>query len=110
MKHVSQELEDLVNICTDAHRQSAGGLVWLSWCGLSEKSKGRKTVPQHGSTLIAVTSWFARQLLLNFDKLEFMHFDIALRNVLQNPPADWHVPSSSSSSFVYPPLATTAST
>ena len=63
MLHVSQELEDLVKICTYAHRQLAGGLVWLSWCGLSEKSRGRKTVPCRGSTLLAVTSWFARMLL-----------------------------------------------
>ena len=106
MLHVSQELEDLVNICTYAHRQLAGGLVWLSWCGLSEKSRGRKTVPCHGATLIAVSSWFARQLLENFNKLEFMHFDIALRNALQSPPADWHW---CQASYVYPPLATTAS-
>ena len=89
MQHVSQELEDLVKICTYANRQLAGGLVWLSWCGLSEKSRGRKTVPAHGSTLVAVTSWFVRQLLIHFDKLEFIHFDIALRNVMQSPPPGW---------------------
>ena len=88
MNIVSQELEDLVKICTYASRQHAGGLVWLSWCGLSEKSKGRKTVPCHGSTLVAVTSWFARKLLENFDMLEFCHFDIALRNLLQSPPEE----------------------
>ena len=101
MQDISQELEGLVNICTYAHRAMSGGLVWLSWCGHSAKSKLRKTVPAHGSTLLALTSWFARQLLQNFDKLEFMHFDIALRNVLQNPPEDWHW---CQASFVYPSI------
>ena len=101
MKQVSEELEDLVKICTYASRQHAGGLVWLSWCGLSEKSKGRKTVPCHGSTLVAVTSWFAQKLLENFDILEFCHFDIALRNLLQSPPGDWFW---CRASFVYPSI------
>ena len=90
MQNISQELEDLVKISTYAHKHMSGGLVWLSWCGLSAKSKGRKTVPTHGSTLLAVTSWFARQLLQHFNDLEFCHFDIALRNVLQKPPGDWN--------------------
>ena len=100
MQTVSQELEDLVRICTCAHRQRAGGLVWLSWCG-GAGGKTRKSAPCHGSTLIAMTSWFARQLLQNFDKLEFMHFDIALRNVLQKPPADWDW---CQASFVHPSI------
>ena len=108
MQDVSQELEDLVKISTYACRQNAGGLVWLSWCGLSEKSKGRKTVPCHGSTLIAVTPWFAWKLLQEFVKLESCHFDIALRNLLQSPPEDWFW---CRASFVFsPPLGTTAST
>ena len=100
LQNVSQELEDLVKICTIAHRQHAGGLVWLSWCGAEGKA-GRKTAPMHGSTLVAVASWFARELLLNFNKLEFKHFDIALRNVLQKPPADW---TWCEASFVYPSI------
>ena len=63
-------------------------MIWLSWCG-GAGGKTRKSAPCHGSTLLAVTSWFARQLLLIFDKLEFMHFGIALRDVLQTPPAGW---------------------
>ena len=105
LQNVSQELHDLVKICTYAHRQRAGGLVWLSWCG-GAGGKSRKTAPCHGSTLLAISAWFARQLLLNFDKFEFMHFDIALRNVLQNPPADW---TWCQASFVYPPSAIIAS-
>ena len=100
LQNVSQELHDLVKICTYAHRQRAGGLVWLSWCG-GAGGKSRKTAPCHGSTLLAISAWFARQLLLNFDKFEFMHFDIALRSVLQNPPADW---TWCQASFVYPSI------
>ena len=88
MQDISSNLEDLVKICTYAHRQLAGGLVWLSWCGLSAKSSGRKTVPAHGTTLLGVSAWFASQLLQNFHKLQFMHFDVALRNLLQDPPED----------------------
>ena len=90
MQNISQEMEDPANICTYAHRQLAGGLVWLSWCGLSAKSKGRKTAPAHGSQLVALSSWFVRKMLETCDKLSFMHFGIALRNVLQSPPEDWH--------------------
>ena len=36
--------------CTYAHRQRAGGLVWLSWCG-GAAGKARKLKPAHGSTL-----------------------------------------------------------
>ena len=100
MQNISEELQDLVKICTFAHRQRAGGLVWLSWCG-GGGGKSRKSAPCHGSTLLAVTSWFARKLLDNFDKLEFMHFDVALRNVLQRPPADWYW---CQASFVYPSI------
>ena len=49
-----------------------------------------------------MTSWFARMLLLqNFDKLEFCHFDAALRNALENPPANWYW---CQASFVYPSI------
>ena len=100
LQSVSQELEDLVKICTYAHRQRAGGLVWLSWCG-GNLGKSRKSAPTHGSALLAVTSWFARELLENFHKLEFKHFDIALRSALQRPPADWYW---CQASFVYPSI------
>ena len=50
MQQVSQELEDLVRICTYAHRAHAGGLVWLSWCG-GAAGKACKLKPSHGSTL-----------------------------------------------------------
>ena len=100
LQNMSPALEDMVKICTYAGRQQAGGLVWLSWCGGSGK-KSRKSAPCHGSTLLAVTSWFANKLLEDFDKLDFCHFDIALRNLLQNPPATWHW---CQASFVYPSI------
>ena len=100
LQNFSQELKDLVKICTNAHRWKGGGLVWLSWCGGGGRTT-RTTGPCHGSTLLAVSAWFARHLLANFDKLKFRHFDIALRSVLQKPPADWRW---CQTSFVYPSL------
>ena len=101
MQNVSTTLQDLAKICTFARRQEAGGLVWLSWRGASGSGKSRKRVPSHGSTLLAATSWTARCVLQDFQRFEFTHFDVALRNVLQNPPASW---AWLRASFVYPSI------
>ena len=100
-QNMSPAVEGLVRISTYAGRQQDGGLAWLSWCGGSDKAS-RKSAPSHGSTLLAVTSWFARKRFDSFDKLDFCYFDVAPRNLLQNPPAHW---LSCQASFVYPPSA-----
>ena len=56
-------LEDMVKICTEAHRAGARDLLWMSWL----PNKKRKTFPTRYSGLIALTSEGARKLMLNFD-------------------------------------------
>ena len=80
----SEELEDIVKLCTAAHRRGKGGLVWLSWDGGGDS--GRKLAPCHASTLLAVSHLTAVVMLSEFDKFTFRHFDLALRARLEEEP------------------------
>ena len=59
-KGASSHVEDLVKICTAAHRQGRGDLVWLSWDGAEKK--GSKIKVCHAATLIAVSARGAKKL------------------------------------------------
>ena len=73
----TQELLDIVQMCTLAHRAGRGDLVWLSW----EGSTGRKSHPSHGTTLVAISHLRAASMLAEFP-FEFMHWDLALLSAL----------------------------
>ena len=73
----TQELLDIVQMCTLAHRAGRGDLVWLSW----EGSKQRKSHPCHGSTLLAISHLRAASMLAEFP-FEFKHWDLALLSAL----------------------------
>jgi hypothetical protein len=77
----TEELQDIVKLCTAAHRRGKGGLVWLSWDGGS--TSGRKLSPCHASTLLAVSHLTAVVMLSEFEKFSFRHFDLALRARLE---------------------------
>ena len=101
----SMELQDIVKICNQAARHQLGGLVWLCYesCGASSKSrvKARRCSPAHGAMCIAVTAKTARKMQRDWKLLGFYHFDIALRNLLEDNPEvgmDWEA------GFVYPPI------
>jgi hypothetical protein len=77
----TEELQDIVKLCTAAHRHGKGGLVWLSWDGGA--ASGRKLSPCHASTLLAVSHLTAVVMLSEFAKFSFRHFDLALRARLE---------------------------
>ena len=70
----SQELTDLVRVCTQAERLGRGNLVWLAW----EANNSKKTMPSHGSTLMALTPAFARSFLSHLQEVEPDHLDLVL--------------------------------
>ena len=70
----SQELKDLVRVCTAAQRRGRGNFVWLAW----EANNERRTMPSHGLTLAAVTPTFARSFLQHLEEVEPDHLDLVL--------------------------------
>ena len=73
----SQDLTDIVKICTEASRAGAEDLLWLSW--VEAKSRLRRA-PSRYSGLIAISAVGARKLLAHFTQwLEPGHFDTQLR-------------------------------
>ena len=80
----TQELHDLVQMCTIAHRHNVGGLVWLSWnaCGSKPPARYKKQSIAFGSQLIAVSHIAAKQLLELVRAVKPGHWDIVLKNNL----------------------------
>ena len=101
---VSEEVKDLVKICTMAHRQWKGNLVWLSWEGSS--SKGCRCQPQHGATLIGVSVEGAKRLqaAVVSEQIKKGHFDLTLLQWLRDPEAMGGVQGADwlGASFVWP--------
>lgn len=81
----SQEIQDLVKICTVAARSDCGNLIWLSWNGRS--TRGGRCKPSFGAQMIAVTLKGARKLLMAGARMELppSHWDICLKNWLNTP-------------------------
>ena len=99
----SKELQDIVRICTAAHRRGHGGFVWLCYESTAGKNaRRRKRAPAHGFMAVAITAECARKWHQEFNaKFQFKHWDIAVRDVLESEPETaerWQA------SFVYPPI------
>ena len=65
----SQELRDLVRVCTAAHRVGRGNFVWLAW----EGAKTSRSMPSHGTTLVAFTRCFAAAFLDHLQHTKTVH-------------------------------------
>ena len=98
----TNELVDIVKICTAAHRRKCGGLVWLCYeSAKNKKDKTRRVSPRNGLMAIAITAEHARRMQGDFSKFRFCHFDIALRELLEfdeQARATWEC------SYVFPPI------
>ena len=79
----SPELRDLVRVCTQAQRVGRGNLVWLAW----EANNERRTMPSHGSTLIALTAAFAASFLEHLQEVAPDHLDLVLLRWLRKDDA-----------------------
>ncbi len=78
---VSEEMEDLVRICTQASR-AGQGLVWLSW----NSHNKRPWTPSYGSHLIAIDKQTAPALHRKLGEYQPDHFDVVLREILITEP------------------------
>jgi len=83
-KEVCEEVKDLMKMCTIAHRQGVGHLVWLSW--EASNKRGYKCQIGHGSTLVAVSVEGAKRLKAAFaaGSIEKGHFDLVLLQWLRD--------------------------
>ena len=81
VQQTSQELLDILHMCNTAHRHGKGDVVWLSYVVNTKQ----RWCPCHGSTLIAVSARGGRILKENWSKWfkKPYHFDVALKEVLQ---------------------------
>ena len=94
----SEFLEDMVQICTKAHREDLGDLVWLSYD--ASPRQGYKTKVQQSATLLALSHSGAKKLkaLVDADKKWWgqPRFDLRLIAYLQENGPDF------GASYVYP--------
>ena len=91
----SQELRDLVRVCTAAHRVGRGNFVWLCWEGNKTNSR---SMPSHGTTLVAFTAVFARAFADFLQNQVPGHLDLILLAWLKSEKVQEEVRAS----FVYP--------
>ena len=74
-----QSLKDIVRICTLAHRENVGDLVWLAW---EPAQSERKSHPSHGTTALAITKQAANVLQPWLAESDLFHFDVVLKRGL----------------------------
>ena len=76
-------LKQLVRLVTMARRLLRGDLVWLCWNGADTRTKN--PMPQHASTLLALSFRGARRLKEEYwESMSRSHFDISLKWVCEN--------------------------
>jgi hypothetical protein len=78
-------LQDIVQACNVAAHSGAGDLVWLSYAGWQ---RGRKTLPGHGSTAVAVTRFGMELVSQCMAQSQPGHFDLCLLQWLETAPSD----------------------
>ena len=94
------ELASIIHICNQAAREGCGDCIWMTWCGSTSKG-GRKSVPAHGSMLVAMTQRGARDFLSVLRATLPMHADVILRNACLEGRIN-------GASYVYPALGSFA--
>ena len=99
MQTVSGSLVDMVQLATKAHRNDCGNFMWLTWDGCTPKQKGRKSVPQHATTLVAVSHLGAGILAKAMEHMRAYHFDVELKKLLEK---DKNFREEMGACFVYP--------
>jgi len=73
----SQELLDVIGIVNQAHRLGRGNIVWFCWEG-SSTGKGRKWMPSHASTFLAITVEGAKKFAVHLQRTPPTHLDVIL--------------------------------
>jgi len=74
----SQELLDVVSIVNQAHRHGGrGNIVWFCWEGATSE-KGRKWMPCHGTTFLAITVEGAKKFAEHLETVAPAHLDVIL--------------------------------
>ena len=78
-------LQDIVQACNVAAHLEAGDLVWLSY---ADWQQGRKTLPGHGSTAVAVTRFGMDLVSQCMAQSQPGHFVLRLLQWLETAPSD----------------------
>jgi hypothetical protein len=102
---VAQEVQDLVAMTIQAHRQDRDWLVWLGWNGRSDQQPPKKRQvwrsrgPQWGSQLLAISRPGARRLRERLNASAPEHIDMFLLKTIREDDE-----LSAHSSYVDPPV------
>ena len=82
-ENTSSFLKQLVRLVTAARRSHRGDLVWMCWNGTDTKTKN--PLPQHASTLLALSFRGAQRLKAeHWQSMWRSHFDVSLEWVCEN--------------------------
>ena len=94
----SEEIRELVQCCNVAAKIGHGNLVWFGWC----PSGKAKSLPSHGSHLMAVTRIGAQTLLeaMERNELKLGHWDLVVRDWLIKD--NYQHPKKMGACFVWP--------
>ena len=79
---INELVEDIVKVCTVAHRHEVGDLVWLGWNPQETRNQTNcKTQLGYGSQCVAVTRRAATSMLQSFGRAPFLpnHIDLELK-------------------------------
>ena len=97
-REAPEVLQDLVKMSIAAHRSNLGNFLWYSWEGA--KSKGCRSKPCHGTTLVGISVQGAKKLLEAMTSGEFKmrHIDVGLRHHMEQHATDF------GSCYMYPSI------
>lgn len=102
---VNELVEDIVKVCTAAHRHDVGDLVWLGWNPQESRvQKCAKGQLGYGSQCVAVTRRAAASMLRVFGTKPFVpnHIDIELKRWAKSPESEHRA------CYVWPPVGSFA--
>ena len=95
-EETTRELEDIVRLCTVAHRHGCGDFVWMQWA----PSTGSEALPNHASTFTALSQEGAARVHMAFQcgEIENGLIDMVLMKWLRSQPTGLKA------SYLYPPM------